>query len=748
MGGWTRLAGALSNSSIVNNQVGPNGEYPRILRVVGDGTIVAGWYTSWRYWFKVDISKAYVTYCWVRKRSATSANLYLGWTNSANFVDTLAGVNEPNPYFVQAQNPTIADKWYLCVGVIWPSGYGSGDTGLAGVYDPHTGVRVFDGNEFRHNTAATQQYLRIGFYNNTTAQASTDGYDFLPVGTYCMDGTQPTKEAIMNTVPAAMTAALSKETFVFSANNDGSVPVASYTGSGTQIRVYQGTAELTYDATGTTKGTWTITSTTPTNITVGTIADSGIFATVGDHSGVATGTDTSTIVYNISGTTLTGASFTLVKTQTFAKAKGGAPGTNGVRTAVLEMYQWASSAPTTFPTGTASTYTWATGTFTAPGTPNGWTITPGASSPGQILYVVTQIYTDTLTTATSSVTWSATTSAAAGAAGTNGNPGANATRTAILEMYQWASSAPSTFPTGTASTYTWATGVFTAPGTPNGWALTPGTPTAGQILYVVRQIYTDTSTTATSSVTWSATGSLPSGAAGTNGNNGNPGANGQRVGVLELYRWSAAPPTTYPAGDSVYTWATGAFTAPGTPNSWSLNPPAAVVGQTLWGISIRVSNNTTDATSTVTWTSTTPYAVGYAGTDGINGNPGERGSKQFYATGSSWSDATANAAITTAGLTTVLLDQVTISNGTNFAETRFWNGSAWTTISQVINGNLLVNGTVGATKLAVSSLDAVSANIGTLRTASSGARTEISDNIIKVFDTTGNIRVKIGNLAL
>ena len=600
MGGWTRFAGVLSNSSIVNNQVGPNGEYPRILRVAGDGTIV-GWYGLWGYWFKVDISKAYVHYCWVRRRSATSANLYLGWTNSANYVDTLAGVNDSNPYFIPANNPTVADKWYLCVGVIWPSGYGSGDTGLAGIYDPHTGVRVYDGAEFRHNVAATQQYIRMGVYNNVTGQASTDGYDFLPVGTYCMDGTQPTKEAIMNTVPAAMTAALSKETYVFPADNSGAV--SSYTGSGTQIRVYQGAAELTYDAVGTTKGTWKIDSATGTNITVGAISDSGTFATVADHSGVAAGTDTSTIVYNISGTTLVGAPFTLVKTQTFAKAKGGAPGSNGVRTAVLDMYRWSATAPSTFPSGT--------------------------------------------------------------------------------------------------STYTWATGAFTAPGTTNSWTLVPDLPVAGQTLYIVRQIFTDTSTSATSAVTWSANTSLAYSSSG---------VNGQRVGILELYQWAASSPTTSPTGTSTYTWATGAFTAPsGAANGWSLTPGAPGVGQTLWAISVRISDNNTSATSTATWGSNTPYAVGYAGT---NGQPGERGSKEFFASGSAWSDNTANTAITTAGLTRVLLDQVTISNGSSFAETRFWNGTAWTTISQVINGNLLVNGTVGANALVAGTVLANVFNVG------------------------------------
>ena len=65
-----------------------------------------------------------------------------------------------------------------------------------------------------------------------------------------------------------------------------------------------------------------------------------------------------------------------------------------------------------------------------------------------------------------------------------------------------------------------------------------------------------------------------------------------------------------------------------------------------------------------------------------------------------------------------------------------------------LDGNLIVDGTVVARHMAVDSLSAISATIGVLRTATSGARTEIRDNVIKVFDAANTVRVKIGNLAL
>lgn len=196
-----------------------------------------------------------------------------------------------------------------------------------------------------------------------------------------------------------------------------------------------------------------------------------------------------------------------------------------------------------------------------------------------------------------------------------GDPGINGTRTAVLEVYRWSANAPTTFPAGS-STYTWATGQFTAPGTLNGWSLTPPAPVKGQTLWVARQIYADSGSSATSSVSWVTSSAYSSTAAGNDGVNG---ANGWRTAVLELYRWSASAPTTFPSGTSTYTWATGVFTAPGTANGWSLVPGAPVAGQTLWACSVSYADTGTSSTSTVTWNTTNAYVIGAAGTNGTNG---------------------------------------------------------------------------------------------------------------------------------
>jgi hypothetical protein len=137
------------------------------------------------------------------------------------------------------------------------------------------------------------------------------------------------------------------------------------------------------------------------------------------------------------------------------------------------------------------------------------------------------------------------------------------------------------------------------------------------------------------------------------------------------------------------------------------------------------------------------------GTSGT-GTAGARGSTWGYISGqSTWSDAVANSYFSNLGLTRVLNDTITQYYGTAFAQTKFYTPSSdsWTTVTAAIDGNLLVSGTIASSKLQATTLEGISATIGTLRTATTGSRVEIADNIIRVYE--GNIiRVKIGNLSL
>jgi hypothetical protein len=103
-----------------------------------------------------------------------------------------------------------------------------------------------------------------------------------------------------------------------------------------------------------------------------------------------------------------------------------------------------------------------------------------------------------------------------------------------------------------------------------------------------------------------------------------------------------------------------------------------------------------------------------SGTNGTNGGSGSRGSFSMYISGSTWDDGAANNAIWGAtgsqGIRQVG-DTVTISNGTNFAKTKYWSGVAWVEPGVVIDGNLLVKGTVSATTLYGTLVGGMSINI-------------------------------------
>lgn len=382
---------------------------------------------------------------------------------------------------------------------------------------------------------------------------------------------------------------LTNEACVVPADTGGTV--SSFAGASSDVKIYQGITESsslwTFTATvsavaGTFNGSALPVSTGFTGVTAPSLVVTGLSADSGyvTITATRTGYPTQTKIFNIS------------------KSKAGVAGLNGTRTAVLDMYQWASATPTTFPSGT-STYTWATAQFTAPATLNGWSLTPGSGSPGQTLYGCDTSFADTLTTATSAVTWAASFAYPMGGTGVNG------TRTAVLKAYQWAASAPVSFPSGV-STYTWATGAWTG-GTLGSWTAAPGSSVLGQTLWMTEQTYSDALVTGTSAVSWSAATALAVGGAG---------ANGSRTAVLELYQWAAVAPTSFPAGSSTYTWATAGFTTPATLNSWSALPGAPVLGQTLWGCEQDYSDTGTTATTAITWSTTTAYPVGASGSNG------------------------------------------------------------------------------------------------------------------------------------
>lgn len=212
---------------------------------------------------------------------------------------------------------------------------------------------------------------------------------------------------------AGLSAILSNEVHVFPASTTG--VVSSYINSGTEIRVYEGSTQLTYDGVGTTAGTWKIVA-TATNITIGTITDSGTFATVGQHSGVSAGVDTSSILYTITGVSNSGVSFTTTKNQTFSKSKIGETGANGVQTTEAIVYRWSTTIPTI---SGSSTYTWATGSVSSPPT-NWFTTVSDTGTAGQTLWAAKVNLTESVTVLTTAVDWTTASIVPLGYVGTTG----------------------------------------------------------------------------------------------------------------------------------------------------------------------------------------------------------------------------------------------------------------------------------------------------------------------------------------
>lgn len=97
-----------------------------------------------------------------------------------------------------------------------------------------------------------------------------------------------------------------------------------FSGSGTTISVYEGTTELSYDATGTSNGTYNVTATS-TNVTAdSTPTDDGDSVTFGNITAMTA--DVGYIDFTISGKTLNGNLFSLAKRQSFSRVTDGQDG--------------------------------------------------------------------------------------------------------------------------------------------------------------------------------------------------------------------------------------------------------------------------------------------------------------------------------------------------------------------------------------------------------------------------------------
>jgi hypothetical protein len=263
------------------------------------------------------------------------------------------------------------------------------------------------------------------------------------------------------------------------------------------------------------------------------------------------------------------------------------------------------------------------------------------------------------------------------------------------------------------------------------------------------------------------------------GATGAAGANGVMSAFPSIYIWtgSSVPPTR-PSTTSTYTWSTGAYTAPA---GWSTDAPTNTTpGNYLWIITVPLNVSATTVTSTLDWTNVANpiRAIAY---NGANGTSGTSGSATFLVTRTANdSSPPSNAEVVAViGRNPVAGDIVTVSYNSSNNAVVYRFTTNWITQATYITGSLIVSNTITgdkvaantitATNLSVSQLSAISANMGTItggslsinnkfivnssgdttiQSGTTGARMEIKNNVIKVFDENSVLRVQIGNLLL
>lgn len=182
------------------------------------------------------------------------------------------------------------------------------------------------------------------------------------------------------------------------------------------------------------------------------------------------------------------------------------------------------------------------------------------------------------------------------------------------------------------------------------------------------------------------------------------GADGLNVAPVRIYQRGAtniAP--ALPTAACTFTFTTGALT--GLNNGWSAQVPATGGAYLFTSGATATSRTATDDIAPGEWAAAARLAA--------DGSTGQRGTVTVTAPGySTWSDASAVYELGRAGYgAPINRDVVTLFDSTH-AVTKFFVDGVWVEAGMVLNGNLLVPGTVAAQALAVDNLAAITANLG------------------------------------
>jgi len=444
----------------------------------------------------------------------------------------------------------------------------------------------------------------------------------------------------------------------------------------------------------------------------------------------------------------------------------------GLNQATVRLYQRSSSAPAV-PASTL-TYTFSTGALS--GTLGSWsTAVPSGSNP---LYTTQATAlgtgaTDTILTGE----WSApVVMAQDGATGATGAAGTNGLNNAVVTLYKRGATSPSV-PFGT-FTYTFSTGALTG-GTINGWTSDIPATDGNPLWSITALASSNTSTASIAAASFTAPAKvMQDGATGTAGTSALSIVVTKKSVSLPAYAngdvtdFSPATGqlTVYLGNTDVTASATLSATASGCTGTinTATNTPVSSQPKGYYRVTA-MSADTATLTLTATYsgqTLTEVFALSKAkgGYEIVGALPSTNlfegrvvylttDDKLYRYTGSAWTAAVPAVDLTGTITTTQITDGAIstpkiAANAVTASEIAANAVTATAIATDAVTANKIQAGAVTAAKISVTQLDAISATIGTLRTATSGARTEIRDNVIKVYDSSNVLRVKIGDLSL
>lgn len=173
-GQWTLNNPACSQSLTTSASLGPSGSTEVMWHGYGYATNAGGAGFIYNFYDTdgYDHSKTYVFSYWFKRTGAgIGGGMYLGANTGGNTQNFADNTTNSNPYFISYNMGNIvAEKWYFMVGVLHGSGTNiTTQSGLSGIYDGDTGVRIGAGYDYKSAPGSTMQTMRaFQFYAENT----------------------------------------------------------------------------------------------------------------------------------------------------------------------------------------------------------------------------------------------------------------------------------------------------------------------------------------------------------------------------------------------------------------------------------------------------------------------------------------------------------------------------------------------------------------------------------------------------